>query len=241
MTREPTAVSPGHADPRDDEAVDAAALAGHRAAMIATIEAHARVLERVFGRDGLSPRVLEAMRQVPRHRFAPKAAAASAYDDRPIRIGAQQTISQPFIVAAMTHLIDPQPTDRVLEVGTGSGYQAAVLSPLVAQVYTIEVAPGLAAQAAARLSELGYANVETRSGDGYAGWPKAAPFDAILVTAGADDIPPPLLDQLKPGGRMIIPLGWGFDQDLSLVTKADSGEVTCERLFPVSFVRFART
>lgn len=178
-------------------------------------------------------RVLEAMRKVPRHLFVPEPHRDSAYDDGPLPIGEAQTISQPFIVALMTELIAPKPNDRVLEIGTGSGYQAAVLAELVGEVYTIEIVEPLGRRAAALLRDLGYTNVRTRIGDGYAGWPEKAPFDAIIVTAAPDKIPEPLKQQLAPGARLVIPVGSSF-QDLVLVTRTESGF----REEPITAVRF---
>jgi protein-L-isoaspartate(D-aspartate) O-methyltransferase len=161
----------------------------------------------------------------------------AAYDDRPLPIDHGQTISQPFIVALMTELLEPEPGDRVLEVGTGSGYQAAILARLVARVYTIEIIEPLAERAAERLARLGYHNVETRLGDGYHGWPEAAPFDAIVVTAAADHVPPPLVEQLRAGGRMVIPVGDRFSvQQLLLIEKTADDEVRTRQLLPVRFV-----
>lgn len=160
-----------------------------------------------FDRDIRDQRVLAAMRQVPRHELVPEEIRHLAYDDRPLPIGHGQTISQPYIVAFMTEQLRPQPTDRVLEIGTGSGYQAAVLSPLVAKVYTIEIVTPLAERARRDLQRLGCANVRVRAGDGYLGWPEAAPFDAIIVTCAPEAVPQPLVAQLKEGGRMIIPVG----------------------------------
>ncbi|HEU0222914.1 MAG TPA: protein-L-isoaspartate(D-aspartate) O-methyltransferase [Paracoccaceae bacterium] len=212
-----------------------------RAAMVATIEAHAAQVSDLLGEEGLSPAVLEVMRRTERHLFVPEPLRHLAYADRPVQIGYGQTISQPFIVALMTHLLAPEPDDVVLEIGTGSGYQAGVLSPLVARVCTIEIIPGLAEAAIARLAELGYRNVETRIGDGYHGWPECGPFDGILVTAAADHVPPPLVQQLKPGGRMVIPVGGPFAvQFLTLVEKNASGEVRSRQLLPVRFVPFTR-
>ena len=189
----------------------------------------------------LDPAVLRSMREVPRHRFVPEEARLFAYRNRPLPIGHEQTISQPYIVALMTHLLEPRPEHRVLEVGTGSGYQAAILSRLVGQVHSIEIVEPLAATAAARLRDLGYDNVEVRSGDGYAGWPERAPFDRIIVTAGADHIPGPLLDQLRPGGRMVIPLGGKPDSlQLTLVDKDSKGRVRKRALLPVRFVPLTR-
>ena len=185
------------------------------------------------------PRVLEAMRQTPRHRFVPPDQVPYGYEDRPLPIGYGQTISQPYIVAKMTELLQPTKDDRALEIGTGSGYQAAVLSPLVAQVYTIEIIETLGVAARQRLAALGYQNVEVRIGDGYYGWPEKAPFDCIVVTAAANHIPPPLVEQLKPGGRMVIPLGNPFQtQTLVLVTKGTGGprDIRVHSLMPVVFV-----
>ena len=188
-------------------------------------------------RPTFAPSVMAALGRVPRHRFVPVDEESHAYDNRPLPIGHGQTISQPYIVALMTDLIDPQPGQRVLEIGTGSGYQAAVLAELLAKVYSIEIIPPLAQQAAARLQELGYAQVETRLGDGYYGWEEAGPFDAILVTAAASHVPPPLIRQLKPGGRMVIPVGAHFmAQYLLLVTKQADGNLTTRQILPVSFV-----
>jgi len=184
-------------------------------------------------------RVLEALRQTPRHRFVPPELVPNAYEDRPLPIGYGQTISQPYIVARMTELLQPRPEHRVLEIGTGSGYQAAVLAPLVAEVFTIEIIAPLGNAARERLRQLGYANIQVRVGDGYYGWPEKAPFDAIIVTAAANHIPPPLVEQLKPGGRMVIPVGNPFQtQTLMLVTKGTAGprDVRIRSLMPVAFV-----
>lgn len=216
-----------------------ARLIAEREAMVATVAGIAARAQ-VKGASRIDPRVLAAMRAVPRHRLVPTDEAAGAYDNRPLPIGHDQTISQPFIVALMTHLLAPQPGHIVLEVGTGSGYQAAILSRLVRRVYTIEIVPQLAERAAGQLKALGYANVLVRQGDGYAGWPEHAPFDGIVVTAGAERIPAPLLAQLRPGGRMVIPLGPAADQQLVLVTKDKEGRTRQEALLPVRFVPFTR-
>lgn len=185
----------------------------------------------------LDPRVLAAMREIPRHLFVPEAVREEAYRDTALPIGHQATISQPFIVAVMTHLADVDPGETVLEVGTGSGYQAAILSRLGARAFTIEIVPQLAAQARQRLQALGYARVEVRAGDGYAGWPEHAPFDAIIVTAGATHVPQPLVDQLKPGGRLVIPVGPDRErQQLTLITKTESGRLRRREFGPVVFV-----
>jgi protein-L-isoaspartate(D-aspartate) O-methyltransferase len=184
-------------------------------------------------------RVLDSLRKTPRHRFVSAELVAYAYDDRPLPIGYGQTISQPYIVARMTELLEPKSDDRVLEIGTGSGYQAAVLSPLVAQVYTIEIIEPLGTAARQRLAAFGYKNIEVRVGDGYFGWPEKAPFDGIIVTAAANHIPPPLVEQLKPGGRMVIPVGNPFQiQTLMLVTKGSKGprDLQVRSLMPVAFV-----
>lgn len=189
------------------------------------------------GRPRIGPAVLAAMRQVPRHLFVPEALRRQAYEDRPLPIGDGQTISQPFIVAFMTDLLATDADDIVLEVGTGSGYQAAVLSHLVRHVYTIEIVKPLAAQATRRLSDLGYANVTVRQGDGYAGWPERGPFDGIMVTAGANHIPEPLVAQLKPGGRLVMPVGRSVGgQELILLEKDRRGRLRRQRIIPVAFV-----
>jgi protein-L-isoaspartate(D-aspartate) O-methyltransferase len=220
---------------------DAADPALQRLEMVRTIEQYARYTGNIVGEDGLSPRVLDVMRTVQRQLFVPERHRSLAYDDRPVEIGFGQTISQPFIVALMTHLLELGPDHVVLEIGTGSGYQAAVLSPLVRRVCTIEVITELGEAAAERLTALGYANVETKITDGYYGWPECGPFDGIVVTAAADHVPPPLVDQLKPGGRMVIPVGGMFAvQHLTLVEKTGSGEVLTRQLLPVRFVPFTR-
>ncbi len=211
-----------------------------RAQMVAEIRSVAATAG-VPDRRRLSPAVLDAMGRVPRHRFVPAALRGLAYADRPLPIGEGQTISEPFIVALMTDLLEPAPGDVVLEVGTGSGYQAAVLSGLVGKVHSIEIVEPLAQQAAERLAELGYGNVVVRQGDGYAGWPEAAPFDGIIVTAGADHVPKPLTEQLKPGGRMVIPVGpAGGNQQLLLIAKRPDGTLRRRMVIPVRFVPFTR-
>jgi protein-L-isoaspartate(D-aspartate) O-methyltransferase len=199
------------------------------------------VSEQITARGIKDPNVLKAMRQVPRHLFVPVDEQRHAYEDRPLSIGYGQTISQPYIVALMTELARPKPTDRALEVGTGSGYQAAVLSRLVARLFTIELLKPLADDAARRLRELGLLNVVVRNGDGYAGWPEEAPFDIILVTAAPDHVPPPLIAQLKPGGRMVIPVGHVLEaQELLLIEKDASGKTRTEHVIPVRFVPLRR-
>jgi protein-L-isoaspartate(D-aspartate) O-methyltransferase len=191
-----------------------------------------------FLRDGITDeRVLAAMRAVPRHAFVPPNYQSAAYDDTPLPIGHGQTISQPYIVALMTELLELHPGDRVLEIGTGSGYQAAVLAELTPYVYTIEIIEPLQRQAAERLQRLGYATVRCRLGDGYDGWPEYAPFDAIIVTCAAGHVPAPLWDQLKPGGRMVIPIGGTYDtQRLVVLTKQADGSRKSRSVLPVRFV-----
>ena len=194
-----------------------------------------------LGLPAFDPRVKEVMARVPRHLFVPPSQQPHAYENRPLPIGHRQTISQPYIVALMTDLLKPRKQDRVLEIGTGSGYQAAVLSELVRSVYTIEIVAPLAAEARERLARLGYRNVEVRTGDGYKGWEEHAPFDAIMVTAGASEVPPPLLRQLKPGGRMVIPVGPTESiQYLTLIEKQADGSIRSRQVAPVRFVPFTR-
>ncbi|PYK30516.1 MAG: protein-L-isoaspartate(D-aspartate) O-methyltransferase [Verrucomicrobia bacterium] len=181
-------------------------------------------------------RVLKVMEKVPREEFVPENVRADAYADKALPIGHDQTISQPFIVAFMTEQLRPKPTDRVLEVGTGSGYQAAVLAELVKDVYTIEIIDSLGKDASARLARLGYSNAHVRVGDGFGGWPEVAPFDAILVTCAPNQVPAPLTQQLKDGGRMIIPVGTGIDQQLHLLEKRN-GQLAERAILPVRFVQ----
>jgi protein-L-isoaspartate(D-aspartate) O-methyltransferase len=199
------------------------------------------VEEQLAARGIENDRVLAVMGKVPRHEFVSESVRHSAYDDHPLPIGEGQTISQPYIVALMTELADSQPDHRILEVGTGSGYQAAVLAELVAEVYTIELLPGLAESAEARLNQLGYGDkVHVRAGDGYLGWPDAAPFDSILVTCGADHVPEPLFEQLKPGGKMIIPVGPRSNQVLRVIEKDTRGSQHSRDVVPVRFVPLRR-
>ena len=189
------------------------------------------------GVEAIDPTVMAALDRVLRHAFVPPEIEELAYENRPLPIGHGQTISQPYIVALMTHLLALRPHHRVLEIGTGSGYQAAVLAELVERVHTIEIVPPLARQATGRLPRLGYGNVDIRLGDGYHGWPEAAPFEAIIVTAAATHVPPPLVAQLAPGGALVIPVGEPFSvQMLLLVRKGASGEVTVRQILPVRFV-----
>jgi protein-L-isoaspartate(D-aspartate) O-methyltransferase len=215
--------------------------AEERAAMLREIEAEMGRTTAWTGRVRLSARVCAALRDVPRHEFVPPAHQQAAYANCPLPIGSGQTISQPFIVALMTELADVRPGDRVLEVGTGCGYQAAVLAELASRVYTIETLPHLAGQARDRLARLGYANVEVREGDGFEGWPEQAPFDAILVTAAAREVPPPLVAQLAPGGRLVLPVGpTPFSQQLLRLQKDAAGKVSERAVLPVAFVPLTR-
>jgi protein-L-isoaspartate(D-aspartate) O-methyltransferase len=215
--------------------------AAPRARMVAQIAALAREMGAVTGRPALGEAVMTAMARVPRHRFVSVHLEHLAYEDRPLPIGEGQTISQPFLVALMTDLLDVKPGDTVLEIGTGSGYQAAVLAELVAKVYTIEIVEPLGRRATNVLQSLGYRNVAVRIGDGYQGWPDAGPFDAIIVTAAPAEVPQPLIDQLRPGGRMVIPTGRSRDvQHLLVVEKQADGTSTTRRTLPVRFVPLTR-
>ena len=201
-----------------------------------TAPARNRMVQRHLAeRDIKNPRVLEAFRTVPRHKFLPPKSQRQAYDDESIPIGEGQTITPPYDVAFMTQVLDPKPTDKVYEVGTGSGYQSAILSRLVKDVYSIEIHAPLGERAARVHKELGYTNIHTRIGDGYEGWPEAAPFDAIIVTCAPHRIPKPLIEQLKEGGRMVIPLGDRFTQNVHLVIKKD-GKLTDKEIKPTLFV-----
>ncbi|TAK81524.1 MAG: protein-L-isoaspartate(D-aspartate) O-methyltransferase [Betaproteobacteria bacterium] len=206
-----------------------------RRQMVADITAHTVFACAEIGKAALSARVMEAMGQIPRHEFVPAEIRAYAYADTPLPIGCNKTISQPFIVALMTDLLDPQAEDRVLEIGTGLGYQAAVLSGLVRQVYSVEVIEELARQAKKRLARLRLRNVELRTANGYYGWPEHAPYDKIVLTAAPELIPPALLQQLKPGGKMVLPAGLPDTQKLLVVEKAKDGRIATRELLRVRF------
>lgn len=199
-------------------------------------EARRRMVEEQISPRGVTaPRVLAALRTVPRHLFVPESERGNAYADRPLPIGSGQTISQPYIVALMTSLLDVRPGDRILEVGTGSGYQAAVLSRLAREVYSVEILESLGNRARRTLSVVGYNNVRVRVGDGYQGWPEEAPFDGIIVTAAPPRVPEPLLRQLKVGGKLVIPVGEGY-QDLEVLTRRADGGFDRAKVLPVRFV-----
>jgi protein-L-isoaspartate(D-aspartate) O-methyltransferase len=224
-----------------EESIAQDRFAAERERMAAEIAFMARETGFETGRPKFGEQVMAAIRKVPRHSFVPPTLTAHAYDNRPLPIGDGQTISQPYIVALMTELLDPKPGHVVLEVGTGSGYQAAVLAEIVATVYTIEIVDSLGTKAAATLSALGYRNVTTRIGDGYNGWKEHAPFDGILVTAAPAEVPQPLIDQLKPGGRLVIPVGARFDvQDLLVIEKKADGSTLTRHTIPVRFVPLTR-
>jgi len=210
-----------------------------RQQMIADIEGYVETTVKYINKKSFDERVMQVMATIPRHEFVPQDIRASAYENQPLPIGYGQTISQPYIVALMTELLQPQSDHRVLEIGTGSGYQAAVLSQLVRQVYSIEIVEQLGKSSTQLLKRLGYDNVTTRISDGYDGWPEQAPFDSIIVTAAISHIPPPLVQQLKKGGRMVIPVGTRFQtQYLTMVEKDMQGAITTRQLLPVYFVPF---
>lgn len=229
---------PGRADAGQE---DEKRFAPARAALVRAIEADVAATSSHIGADRLDPAVMKAMGAVKRHRFVPEKFIDRAYDNHPLPIGYGQTISQPYIVALMTNLLALKPGDRVLEVGTGSGYQAAVLAEMGMTVYSIEIIRPLAETAKQRLVAEGYDRVEVTIGDGYFGWEKNGPFDGIIVTAAAGHIPPPLLSQLKNGGRMVVPVGGQFSvQQLVLVAKGDDGGVSTRQILPVRFVPLTR-
>lgn len=212
-----------------------------RAALVAELEQAVFRTRADTGRERLDPRVIDAMATVPRHEFVPAPFRDQAYDNIPLPIGEGQTISEPYVVAFMTDLAEVGPEDVVLEVGTGSGYQAAVLARLARHVYTIEIIESLGRGASAALERLGYENVSVKIGDGYRGWPEYAPFDAIVVTAAPEAVPPPLIEQLGIGGRMVIPVGeQGGVQSLQVLEKRDNGELTTRNVLPVRFVPLTR-
>lgn len=208
-----------------------------RASMVSEIETEVRETCKWTGRNQLSPSVISAMRVVPRHRFLAPEDISYAYLNRPWKIGFGQTISQPYIVALMTDLLELNSDDRVLEIGTGSGYQTAVLAHIASQVYSIESNEELAKRAPKCLANLGFQEINLRNGDGYEGWPECAPFDAVIVTAAAESIPPALITQLCPGGRLVMPIGPAFEsQTLVRVVKNEKGTLVTERVLPVIFV-----
>jgi len=206
-----------------------------RRQMILEVVAETVFLTQRLGRAALDARVIDVMAKIPREEFVPVELRPYAYLNRPLPVGCGKTISQPFIIALMTDLLEAQAGDVVLEVGTGVGYQAAILAELVQQVYSVEIIDELAQHAKRRLMRLGYRNIEVRTGNGYYGWPEQAPFDKIIVTAAPDLIPPPLLAQLKPGGRMVIPAGIPDEQQLMLVEKAENGTLATSNILPVRF------
>jgi protein-L-isoaspartate(D-aspartate) O-methyltransferase len=212
-------------------------LAVLRRHMVEMIEIHVDLASEELGKTELDERVMAVMRQVPRHLFVPDLVAAYAYQDMPLPIGFDKTISQPFIVALMTDLLAPQPHETVLEVGTGLGYQTAILAELARQVWSVEIIEEFASGAEALLAALGYVNVGIRVGDGARGWPEHAPFDKILVTVAAEDAPPALLDQLKPGGRMVLPVGAEEAQFLTVIDKDAAGKLKTRKSIPVRFSR----
>jgi len=216
---------------------DAQDHAAQRARLVAEVDEMYAATRGETGLAAMSAPVRAALGKVERHRFVPAGQQSLAYRNHPLPIGSGQTISQPYIVALSTDLVAPQPGQRVLEIGTGSGYQAAVLAEIVSKVYSIELVPSLGKEAAERLKTLGYANVEVRIGDGYAGWPEQAPFDSILVTAAAPRVPEALLEQLRPGGRLVIPVGASHEaQELLLIEKRPDGSFERRSVLPVRFV-----
>ena len=227
---------------RHATAQENAQCVSERAAMVETIRDYARSHPGVLGQQGFSERVLEAMGQTKRHLFIPELSCSIAYADRPIPIGLGQTISQPFIVALMTQLAEVGPDHVVLEVGTGSGYQAAILAHLARKVCTIEIIPQLAEAATKALKDQAYDNVSVRLGDGYGGWPECGPFDAIVVTAALGQVPPPLIEQLKVGARLVMPVGADYGtQHLTVVEKVAPDKTTTRVVAPVRFVPFTRS
>jgi len=211
--------------------------ASEREALVREIERQVVATRLELGTDRLDPKVITALGAVPRHEFVPPALRANAYANVPLPIGSGQTISQPYIVAIMSHLLGVQPGDRVYELGTGSGYQAAILAEMGVEVYSVEIVPELAERARETLRRLGYKNVKVRTGDGYLGWPEAAPFAGIVVTAAADHVPQPLIDQLAPEGRLVMPVGpAGWVQQLVVMEKTEDGTLERTEVLPVQFV-----
>ncbi len=209
--------------------------------MLRDIEREVAYTRHEIGRDAFAPRVMAAMAAVPREQFVPESGRHLAFANGPLAIGHGQTISQPYIVALMTDLLAPRPQDNILEIGTGSGYQAAVLAQLARQVYSVEIIAALATAAGQRLARLGYANVSVRQADGFHGWPEHAPYDGIVVTAAAPQVPPPLVEQLKPGARLVIPVGMpGGVQELKVVEKDADGSITSRNILLVAFVPLTR-
>lgn len=205
--------------------------------LLTDIDSEVRITRRWIGKDALDARVMQVMAQVPRHEFVPEGEQNLAYANGPLPIGHGQTISQPYIVALMTDLLAPQAEHTILEIGTGSGYQTAVLSLLCKTVYTMDLVPPLTKAASERLARLNYTNIHARSGNGYQGWPEHAPYDGIIVTAAASHIPEALVEQLKPGGRLVIPVGQPFmSQELMLVNKNEKGEIDTQDILAVAFV-----
>jgi protein-L-isoaspartate(D-aspartate) O-methyltransferase len=216
-------------------------LTERRHALVRQVEQHVRETASYLGRNTLDPRVIRSLSITPRHEFVPPALIDWAYEDRPLPIGADQTISQPYIVAIMTDLLELDDDCRVLDVGTGSGYQAAILASLCKQVWSIEIIPSLGRAAADKLARLGYTNIEVRIGDGFAGWPEKAPFDGIIVAATGDELPPPLLAQLKPGGRIVMPLrNRAGGETLVVAYKQPDGRILTTDILPVRFVPLTR-
>lgn len=235
------AVTAACGQPAVEPPIAEGSVAEQRAALVETIQRTVRATRERTGIESLDPAVVEALGRVPRHEFVPESVRDAAYVDRPLPIGAGQTISQPYIVALMTHLARVDAGSTVLEIGTGSGYQAAVLAEIVDQVYTIEIVESLGRRAERTLERLGYDNVSVRVGDGYAGWPEHAPFDAVIVTAAPEEVPQPLIEQLAPGGRLVVPVGAQEDgQILRVLEKRESGEIRRTDVLPVRFVPFTR-